>query len=97
MENLTYVDAGSWQEFLKYQEGHPERNCVYIADETFLRGKNPGRIVRIGTFEDRWNFIAISEMIERAEIEWEDFFTSIEIEIEMEQKGLSDKDIEYGI
>ena len=94
---IIYIDAGDWKEFLDYKEAHPEQNCIYIADETFLRGKTPGRIKEIGTFKNRWNHIAISEMIDRAKIEWEDFFKTIEIEEDMEQKGLTDKDMQYGV
>lgn len=94
---IIYIDAGDWKEFLDYKESHPDQNCIYIADETFLRGKIPGRIKEIGNFEKRWNHVAISEMIDRAKVEWEDFFKTIEIEEEMEQKGLTDKDMQYGV
>lgn len=96
-KTILYVDAGNWTEFLQFQKTTTQYECIYIADETFLRGKSPGLIKRIGSFERRWNYVAISEMIERAYDDWIDFFKDQEFKEEMKRTGLTEEDLDYGI
>jgi heme oxygenase len=98
-KTIIYVDAGTWGEFLRYKKktDNDDHECIYITDETFLRGKVPGLIVRIDTFEKRWNYLPITEMIARAERDWEDFFEDYNLKKELTALELNDEDLEYGI
>lgn len=97
LKDVIYVDSGDWKEFQDFAKAHPDQNCIYIADETFLRGKTPGLIKRIGNFERRWNYHPITEMIERCYVDWKDFFEEKELDIELKKTGLTDEDLQYGI
>lgn len=68
-----YVNAGNASEFFQYKRENSDRIVYMIVDDTTLRGKQPGDIVRIGSYDDRWNHIAIEESIERERAIWDTY------------------------
>lgn len=67
---ILYVVAGTNPEFMRYSQDHQDFNCIMISDGESLRGRGPGKVVRIGTYDERWNIQDIEEQIERQEAIW---------------------------
>ncbi len=82
-----FVFCRNYSEFLEYKSKFPENSCEYIVDSNTLRGRDLGEIIRFGSYEERWDYIAIEEEIERAEERWEK---------QLQEKRFEDKDLEYG-
>ena len=70
MNSILYIAAGTEKEFLDYQKEHLEEECYRIIDSNTLRGRQVGRIIRIGTYNDLWNIQEIEESIDTHEQLW---------------------------
>jgi len=66
-----YVHAGTFAEFQRYAKANIDYDCEYIVDDNTLRGKQPGRVIRIDTYQEKWNDQAIEESIQTALEQWE--------------------------
>ena len=67
-----YVVAGGNSEFLQYQKKHPKNICIHLYGGEVLRGRTPGKVIKIGTYSELWNIQDIEESIERETKEWTD-------------------------
>jgi hypothetical protein len=87
--SLAYVVAFSNKEFLEFSQQHPQFDCIFVVDETTLRGRVYAPIYYAGQHTDRWNWPGIHDSI--------DDFNKIH-----KQKGSgriddeSEKNVEYG-
>lgn len=68
--DLVYVHAGTAVQFHRYQRENSGFDCHMIVDGYTLRGRALGKIVRVGTYIEKWNHQDIEESILRAEAEW---------------------------
>lgn len=49
--------------FLQYKKDNADRDCHYVADDTFLRGRWPGHIVVTEDAHENLNYQAIIESV----------------------------------
>ena len=70
LKGNVYVHSGTFAEFIQYQKQNRDYNCVCIVDDTSLRGRSSGQVVRVGTYRDKWNHQAIEESIMMQEHIW---------------------------
>lgn len=93
---LVYIHCKDMQSFLDYQKENPDRNCLHIADEYFLRGRWPARII---VTEDAYSHIMnepIMESIETHRELWKDDLAKIEERSELGKDDSEDKDFYAG-
>lgn len=83
----VYVFCYDNSEFLKYQSENIHYNCVMLVDGSTLRGREPGKIVRIGRHMERWNYVDIAESIQRYESQWQS----------KQDEYTNEDEIDYGI
>ena len=69
----VYVFAGNYSEFLEYKNNNKDsdHDFEFIVDGETLRGRGSGKIVRYGSYDQRWDYIAVEDSIEAAEKIWE--------------------------
>ena len=96
-KKITYIDSLDWSEFCRYRDSHPNLDCVFIVDESFLSGKQPGEIIHIDRYKDRWNYVGIQESIDRFMENYKDYFEKEASDIELEHLNMTEEDLKMGI
>lgn len=96
-KEYVYIYSGNAEEFNRFKQSHPDVECIYISGVDSLRGRVPGRIKCIGTYEERWDYVGVMESIQRAKEDWKEYFEEKEVDEEIQRTGLTKEDLEYGI
>jgi hypothetical protein len=68
----VYVVCENSMEFLEYVKKNDGAEFIHVVDGTTLRERVAGEIVKIGNYQNRWNYQDIAESIERAYQVWGD-------------------------
>lgn len=82
--NYIYIIALSLAEYQKYinqllNDGFTDDTFVYVDSGEMMRGRVPGKVVRLEGCSQRWNYQDIEDTIKREKIEKEDHLTDEEL------------------
>ena len=94
---LTYVVCSKFEDFHKYVSDHPNLDCHFVENETFLEGRFPGEIAILDDLEEKWNGIGILDMVDRFMEKHSVFFEEKTLEDELKELDLAPDDLELGV
>jgi hypothetical protein len=88
-----YVHCGTYDEFKDFERENSDYECIYITDGITLRGRYPGKVIRVGTYYNKWNDQEIEESIAIHEDLWKDHEKAESEEISKDSKDM----LGYGV
>jgi hypothetical protein len=93
---VVYI-ASDYMDFLQYQKENPESECIHITDVSTLGGRAAGEIVEMNSLKSLWNWVGISESIDRFKNTHKKFYEVKEEKKDIDLLDLDEDDLELGV